>query len=154
MAAPRIKCDCFLRQFHASAVELRIAFRSGAVHQSTGAPGHFLGVQVTASDGGGAAKLLQADFRCHVRDDPLGDVVEQGEQVADFAVVVFRLKVFGRCRQDQLGGSAKFAVDAAHAAFQDVVNPQLPPDPAHVAAASLELKTGIPRDHFDCFEAG
>src|SRR5580704_3192451 len=89
----------------------------------------------TALDG---RLLPRQEFQLERRNDRLRDLVLQGENVLEGAVVAFGPDVAISRGFDKLGGNAYPVPDLPHAAFQYVADPKLPGDQPHVDRLALK----------------
>jgi hypothetical protein len=78
--------------------------------------------------------------------DAAGHVTLDRQHVAHLAVVALRPHVRLVARANELGGDTEPAVGLPHAALEDEVDPELPPDLAHALRALLVLHDGGPCD--------
>ena len=112
-------------------------------------PGHQ--VEVVGIEMGRAALLdrlffLRQQLEFQRRDDGLGDLVLQREDVVQVAVVALGPEVVVARRLDQLGGDADAPARAPHAALEHVADLQLPRDLRQVDVLALERECGVARD--------
>ena len=80
-------------------------------------------------------------------DDRGRDLVLDGEDVLEVAVVALGPEVVVGLGVDQLHGDAHPLPDLAHAAFDDVLHAELGGELLHLDRPALELERGVARDH-------
>ncbi len=90
--------------------------------------------------------LLRQQFQLQRFDDGLADLVLQGEDVVELAVVALGPQMAAGGPVNQLSGDPHPAAGFAHAAFQDVADAQLPGQLAHIEGLALELEGGVAGD--------
>ena len=84
---------------------------------------------------------------CERADDLARDLVLDGEDVGEIAVIATRPDVQARQSVDQLDGDAHAVVVLAHTAFDDVAHPQLPSHLGDVYRAVLVDEGRVACDH-------
>src|SRR6516164_9878664 len=80
----------------------------------------------------------------------LGDLVLEGKDIGQFAIVAIRPQVVTSRRLDQLCGDAETIGGPPHAAFEHVAHAELATDFAYVHSRTLVSKGGAARDHKKC----
>jgi hypothetical protein len=96
-----------------------------------------------------ARRLVHAEGAAQRRDDSVGDLVLDGEDVVQLAVVGFRPQVAILHRVDQLGSDAHPVAGLAHAALEDVVDLQLARDHRRAQLPALVGERRSARRHAD-----
>ena len=91
--------------------------------------------------------LVRQQLESHRPDDRLRDLVLQGEDVVQVAVVALGPDVIAARAFDQLGGDAHALAGLAHAALEHMTDLELPRDLGHVDVFALERKGRIAGDH-------
>src|SRR5215831_5671120 len=79
-----------------------------------------------------------------------GDLVLEGKDIGQFAIVAIRPQVVTGRRLDQLCGDAETIGGLPHAAFEQVAHAELAPHFAYVHSRTLVSKGGAARDHNKC----
>src|SRR5215470_5492134 len=79
-----------------------------------------------------------------------GDLVLEGKDIGQFAIVAIRPQVVTSRRLDQLCGDAETIGGPPHAAFEHVAHAELATDFAYVCSRTLVSKGGAARDHKKC----
>ena len=87
-------------------------------------------------------------------DDGAADLVLNGENVPQRAVVCLRPQVDARSRIDQLRRDPEAVAGAAHAAGEHGGRVQALPRRAHIHVAPLQLRGGLPRRHAQALHLG
>src|SRR3546814_11139875 len=98
---------------------------------------------------GGAEALLGVELRLHRGHDVLGDVVLDGEDVLQLAVVLLGPEVLAGLGVDDLNGDAQALTRRPHAAFQDVAHAEIAGDLPDVCSLALVYDARTARDHED-----
>lgn len=102
----------------------------------------------------GAIPLGASELRLDALDDPLGDLVLEGEEVVHVAVVALGPELLAEVRIHEPCRHAHPGAVAPDAAFEDVASPERTPDPAHVHVAVAVGEGRAAGDHREATPVG
>src|SRR3546814_91988 len=105
------------------------------------------GVDAVRLLAGGAQALLGVEVGLHRGHDVLGDVVLDGENVLQLAVVLLGPDVLAGLGVDELNGDAQVPARRPHAALEDVAHAEIAGDLPDVHGLALVDETRIAGDH-------
>ena len=105
------------------------------------------GVDVLGRLAANPRRFRHQDLREDRPDHVVGDVVLQFENVGQLAIIAFRPQMGAARGVDQLTGHPNGVGGLAHAAFENVADPELSGHIAHVDRLALVGKGGVARDH-------
>src|SRR5687768_2571403 len=106
-----------------------------------------IGFQVLDRLANQAPLLVGGQLHRERSDDLPRDLVLQGEDVRQVAIVTIGPKMPAGCRIDELRGYPYPVAGPADAALDDILHPQLRPDLLDLHGSALVGEGGVARDH-------